>query len=92
MEKFNQLLQSVNNIYNLLQELCDNLTNDQPARMPEKLLSAQDVMDKLKISRATYARFVKHGELKPRLKGKRHYYYEEDIVEALEVSRKRGRI
>lgn len=32
MEKFNQLLQSVNNIYYLLQELCDNLANDQPAR------------------------------------------------------------
>lgn len=90
--KFDQLLETVHSIHDLLKNI-----NKQAALSPnnvltKSLLSAQDVMDRLNISEATYYRFVRNGELSPRLKGKRHYYYEEDLVNALSESKRRGRI
>jgi len=41
---------------------------------------------------ATYYRWVRLGELVPRRKGKRHYFYKEDLLQQLEEGRLRGRI
>lgn len=88
MNKIDLLIQSVVQIRKLL----ETLSEPPLQRLPERLLSAQDVMNKLNISEATYYRFVKRGALKPRMKGSRHYFYEADLVEALEESKRRGRI
>lgn len=57
-----------------------------------ELLDIQDVVDMLGISMATYYRLVQRGELRPRRKGKRHYYFKSDIYVQLENSRRKGRI
>lgn len=56
------------------------------------LLDIKDVIKILNISTATYYRLVKQGELIPRRKGKRHYYYQEDLQQQLEESKRRGRL
>ncbi|MEJ5090789.1 helix-turn-helix domain-containing protein [Sphingobacterium faecium] len=60
-------------------------------KIPE-LLDIADVLVILNISIATYYRWVKQGELIPRRKGKRHYFYKEDLLHQLEQGRRRGRI
>ncbi|WP_134090086.1 AlpA family transcriptional regulator [Olivibacter sp. XZL3] len=92
MNKLDLLLQTVVQIHKLLENITGHGTKNGGKKLPDRLLSAQDVMDKLGISEATYYRHVKNGELKPRIKGNRHYFYEDDLVEALEESRRRGRI
>lgn len=56
-----------------------------------ELLDIRDVMERLGISESTYYRFVRNGELKPRKKGRRHYYYLSDLHEQLKESIRRGR-
>jgi len=90
--KFDQLLETVQCIHILLENISKQQMPMAEKVLPKILLSARDVMCKLNISEATYYRFVRKGELRPRLKGKRHYYYEEDLVDALNESRRRGRI
>jgi len=92
MNKIDLLLNTVLQIHKLLENLTENNVNAANKSLPKRLLSAQDVMNKLNISEATYYRHVRSGELKPRMKGSRHYFYEEDLVEALEEGRRRGRI
>lgn len=57
-----------------------------------ELLDIQQVIEILNISTATYYRWVRQGELIPRRKGKRHYFYKEDLSQQLEEGRRRGRI
>src|SRR5690606_19976905 len=59
---------------------------------PEKLMDIQEVMDYLGIAKTTYYRLVKNGELTPRRKGRRHYYYRRDLQAALAESVRRGRV
>ena len=56
------------------------------------LLDIHEVIAILNISMATYYRWVRLGELVPRRKGKRHYFYKEDLLQQLEEGRLRGRI
>lgn len=58
----------------------------------KKILEAEDVQQKLGISRATYYRYVKDEKLVPRKLGTRHYYYPEDLDEQLEESKRKGRL
>jgi hypothetical protein len=71
------------------QDQSEDATHD--TKMPE-LLDIQQVIEILNISIATYYRWVKQGELIPRRKGKRHYFYKEDLLQQLEEGRRRGRI
>lgn len=71
------------------QDQAENASRDR--KMPE-LLDIQQVVEVLNISVATYYRWVKQGELIPRRKGKRHYFYMEDLLQQLEEGRRRGRI
>lgn len=70
-------------------EQTENTLHD--TKMPE-LLDIQQVVEILNISVTTYYRWVKQGELIPRRKGKRHYFYKEDLLQQLEEGRRRGRI
>lgn len=54
------------------------------------LMDINQVIDLLKISEATYYRWVKQGELIPRRKGKRHYYCLSDLDRQLKEGRRRG--
>lgn len=92
MNKLDLLIETVIQIHELLHSLTKDVERPINKRLPERLLSAQEVMDKLNISERTYYRYVKNGELKPRIKGSRHYFYEEDLTAALRESRRRGRV
>ena len=70
-------------------ELRDAETNLSPL---SDLLDINQVIDLLKISEATYYRWVKQGELIPRRKGKRHYYCLSDLDRQMKEGRRRGRI
>lgn len=56
------------------------------------LLDKYQVMRKLQISDTTYRRHIKKGLLRPRRIGGTDYFYERDIVDAFEESRRKGRI
>jgi hypothetical protein len=91
-------------IINLLEESSKRVNGSLPAQKQHQpqaeheksasheLLDISDVLVILNISVATYYRWVKQGELIPRRKGKRHYFYKEDLLQQLEEGRRRGRI
>ena len=61
------------------------------AKLPNRM-NKQEVLDQLKISESTYKRHLKNGLLKPiRLTGIDEYF-EEDLIQAMEESRRRGRV
>jgi len=99
MEQHRQLLETARNIVHLLEEISTHtatLAESAPAAYtaaePEKLMDMQEVMDYLGIARSTYFRMVKNGELCPRRKGRRHYFYRRDLRAALAESVRRGRV
>lgn len=99
MEQHQQLLETVRAIVHLLEEISTHtatLAEAAPAAYgsaePERLLDMQEVIDYLGIDRSTYFRLVKNGELTPRRKGRRHYYYRGDLHAALAESVRRGRV
>lgn len=75
----------------LYTDLADDMLS-LPGGGASELLDIQDVMKKLGISESTYYRFVRNGQLKPRKKGRRHYYYLSDLHAQLSESVRRGRI
>lgn len=93
------LLETARTIVHLLEQISGHtamLAEAAPAAYkaaePEKLMDIQEVMDYLGIARTTYYRLVKNGELTPRRKGRRHYYYRSDLRAALTESVRRGRV
>lgn len=56
------------------------------------LMNKTEVMAHLKISDSTYRRYVQDGILNPMNLGGIDMYYVEDLVQALEKSRRSGRI
>jgi len=96
-----QLLETAQAILDLLEQIADNTaalahaptaTEATPGSLPEKLMGAGEVMDYLGITKTTYYRLIKNGELRPRRKGRRHYYYRRDLQAALAESVRRGRV
>ncbi|MDH5826304.1 helix-turn-helix domain-containing protein [Sphingobacterium faecium] len=94
-----RICQQLENITQLLvksvqQEEVSKACHDAETNLPQMLvlLDVDQVIDLLKISEATYYRWVKQGELIPRRKGKRHYYYISDLDRQLKEGRRRGRI
>ena len=78
----------------LLTKIYDQLIIVCHGKLPENkelLLQVEDVLVYLHISRRTYYRLVRKGELKPRIIGGRHYYYKMDLINALQQSKNRGR-
>ncbi|NGM62671.1 hypothetical protein G5B30_12170 [Sphingobacterium sp. SGG-5] len=57
-----------------------------------KLWTKQDVLDRLNMSERTYKRNLQTGLLKPMRLNGFDEYFEEDLLEALEESRRKGRI
>jgi len=100
---FQLLLQLLKDIYTVLlaiQALGEQKTVHTPTPLlskpevsqPPVLIDINQVISILNISIATYYRWVRQGELVPRRKGKRHYYYLEDLTKQLEEGKRRGRI
>lgn len=56
-----------------------------------KLWTKQEVMDLLKMSESTYKRNVKVGLLTPMKINGFDMYFEEDLIKAMEESRRKGR-
>lgn len=56
-----------------------------------KLWTKQEVMDTLGMSDTTYKRHLRTGLLKPIRLGGTDLYFEEDILEAMEESRRKGK-
>lgn len=98
MPQHQQLLETARTIIHLLEQISTHTatlaeaTPNAYTAEPEKLMDIQEVMDYLGIARTTYYRLVKNGELTPRRKGRRHYYYRHDLKAALTESVRRGRV
>lgn len=93
------LLETARAIVHLLEKISTHtalLAEAAPAAYtpaePETLMDIQEVMEYLGIAKTTYYRLVKNGELTPRRKGRRHYYYRSDLRAALTESVRRGRV
>lgn len=63
-----------------------------PESQEIKLLDVVAVMEILNISESTYYRWVDNGELEPRKKGKRHYYYLSDLRDQIAKGKLKGRL
>lgn len=55
------------------------------------LLTRKEVMHKLKIKDSTYTRWIERGILLPRIMGRRHFYTEDDLSQAFEESKRKGK-
>ncbi|NGF55404.1 DNA-binding protein [Parapedobacter sp. SGR-10] len=79
-------------IYDILLEIKHQHVRTHRPLEQRKRWTKQEVLDKLNMSESTYKRNLKNGLLHPiRLNGIDEYF-EEDILMALEESRRRGRI
>lgn len=66
----------------------------QQCRLPlehRKIWTKQDVLDKLNMSESTYRRNIKIGLLNPMRLNGIDTYFEEDLLRAMEESRRKGR-
>lgn len=69
-----------------------NLMIQNQSAYPTRMLNKNQVMSLLHISDTTYRRYVKSGRLKPmRLHGI-DMYREDDLIQELEESRRKGRL
>lgn len=90
----------MNEMVHLLREILHRL--DQLLLAPEKQSyvplaerkrwTKQEVLDEFKLSQSTYKRHLKSGLLEPMHFSGGDEYFEEDLLRALEESRRRGRI
>ncbi|HLS94740.1 MAG TPA: hypothetical protein VK017_04215 [Sphingobacterium sp.] len=79
-------------IYWLMKAMAKMHYTAQPPLLERKLWTKQEVIDKLGMSETTYKRHLRTNLLRPiRLAGT-DLYFEEDILEAIEESRRKGRI
>ncbi|TYR36924.1 hypothetical protein FXV77_07020 [Sphingobacterium phlebotomi] len=79
-------------IYWLMKAMVKTQQHLQPSLIERKLWSKQEIMDKLGMSETTYKRHLKSNLLRPIRLGGTDLYFEEDIVQAMEESRRKGRI
>lgn len=87
----NEVLLHLKELVSLLKELKESYQRTV-ADKSSPMLNKQDVMAYLKISDATYRRYVKDGRLTPiNLRGI-DMYREEDLQRELEESRRKGRL
>jgi len=92
LEHITQLLEKSTQQYEASRSRMEHDNAETDLSMLCDLLDVNQVIDLLKISEATYYRWVKQGELIPRRKGKRHYYCLSDLDRQLKEGRRRGRI
>jgi len=64
----------------------------QPSLIERKLWSKHEIIEKLGMSETTYKRHLKSNLLNPIRLGGTDLYFEEDIVQAMEESRRKGRV
>lgn len=78
--------------YNQLAEEREKTVDTDQHQREIKLLDIGQVMKILNISESTYYRWVENGELQPRKKGKRHYYYLFDLQDQIAKCKLKGRL
>src|SRR5690606_15245262 len=89
LKEIAELLRTISNV---LQEIKVDLDQKQKPLAERRLWTKQEVMEKVKMTEPTYNRNLKREILNPmRLSGS-DLYFEEDLVKALEESRRKGRI
>ena len=90
LSKLNAILQLLKDIYQLLSEIKTiYLRNKKEIDKP--LLTKVDVIRLLNISDTTYRRYVRAGRLKPMKLHGIDMYQEDDLLQELEESRRKGR-
>lgn len=83
-----QLIENYNQIADDREKTVDTVRHQREI----KLLDIGQVMKILNISESTYYRWVENGELQPRKKGKRHYYYLFDLQDQIAKCKLKGRL
>ena len=93
MNKIDQLISILKDIYHLLKLFPQYVTGNGHFTVPEEeLMTRQQVKDYLGISEATYKRKVKDGELKPMRMPGGDRFFKSQLLAAYQESRRRGRI
>ena len=86
------ILHVLRGIYILLESLPTRRAKGEAPLEKRRMWTKQDVLERLNMSDSTYRRHLDSGMLKPmRLNGS-DLYFEEDIEEAMEESRRKGRL
>lgn len=82
---------TLNDIHSLLYEM-SSTTGSSSQLINKPILNKFEVMSILRISDSTYRRYVDKGLLRPMTLSGIDMYYEKDLENALELSRRKGRL
>lgn len=88
-DRMNEILYLLRDIHRYTQIFASK--QDPVSLEDKKLRTKQEVMDLLKMSESTYKRNIKAGLLTPMKINGFDLYFEEDLLEAMEESRRKGR-
>lgn len=89
--RINEIVPYLKDIYHILTEIRDLYALPHRSLDDDRLLDKQQVISMLNISDTTYRRYVKAGRLRPmRLHGI-DMYREDDLLQELRESRRKGR-
>ncbi|MCY4781545.1 hypothetical protein ORI89_17955 [Sphingobacterium sp. UT-1RO-CII-1] len=86
------ILSALQEIIRLLHEIKEKRSHETVPFLERSILSKREVIDKLGMSERTYSRNLDRGLLDPMRLSGADQYYEQDIVKALEESRRKGRV
>ncbi|RZM05704.1 MAG: helix-turn-helix domain-containing protein [Pedobacter sp.] len=90
MGKIDKLLEVLEKIYQIIQLIYTK--NYGALSLPEdELLTRQEVLDYLGISKSTYKRKVKNGQLHPHKFPGGDRFYRSELMDELKESKRRGR-
>ncbi|KKX46610.1 MULTISPECIES: hypothetical protein [Sphingobacterium] len=92
IEKLTEALLLICKLLSLLTAASRNKKTEISSLSERKLWTQREVMEYLSISLSTYKRRVKEGLLKPITLTGDDRYFEEDLTEAMERSRMKGKV
>ena len=92
IEKLTEALLLICKLLSLLTAASRNKKTEISSLSERKLWTQREVMEYLSISLSTYKRRVKEGLLKPMTLTGDDRYFEEDLTEAMERSRIKGKV
>ncbi len=90
--QMDEAIQLLREIRNALMSIIDQYANDKSLDKKIRLYSKQEVLDMMNMTEITYRRNLKKGLLKPiRIAGV-DLYFKEDLIAAMNESRRKGKL
>jgi hypothetical protein len=92
LEKIISLHKNSNQLLLSIKEEISNIEPQNTLSSDQTILYPADVRRILNISESSYYRMIKQGNLVPRILGSLQIFYYSDLLEAMKISKNKGRI